>query len=517
MRTAVTALLVAGFGCSYPFPEAFIVAVSPEPDAPDVDSYATIAVEVRALAEEAVDGDSLQVWQGNRRIAGGVSVSPAPRGDGTAEAYPAIVFSPQEPLTAGKHTCVLAGTFIDESGQPIGREYRWSFVVTQRVWDAGRRLDVEESSDVRVAISGDSATAMWLGASQLRAAVLVDGYWLVQDIGEIPAQDVFAFTLAASSSSVGRAWIQRDEGGRRVWTQSAYLGSANKPLAVGDPGVDITDLVYAVAPGGDRLAVWQQGGAIWASRFRRQRDFEPPWKVGPDQLAPAGVAAAWIGDSRAVVVMPTFNGTDSTTTWWATHLVDDEWTAAIPIETRSQAIPLEPRLTANEAGSSLILSWVEHSDERTTRVKRWTSTAGWKPSQVVDSNVTDFAVAVDSAGQATVAWVGVEEEMKGSWFARVDDDGVLTPRSVDLGLLAVTLRASPTAGVILVGKRNGGGIEARRVDARGTLSAIEPVGRTSLPAPNIHVDVSRDRRGLVVWEDESATSAGVILNTSAYR
>ncbi len=296
-------------------------------------------------------------------------------------------------------------------------------------WETAVLLETDDRGDaeypqVAVDATGD-AFAVWEQSNGSLYSIYANRYaagvgWGTAELLETSSAGNagWAHVAASPAGDAFAVWEQYD-GARWSIDANRYArgtgwGTA-VPIETNDIGYDNLPEVAADASG-DAIAVWEHSDTVrqyvWANRYVAGTGWGTAEQIQNDgveyaQLAKVGVAAN--GDAIAA-----WRGRGLTGLSWnisvSRYVVGTGWGATEVVATSDVGTADDPHLAVGPSGDAMV-AWAWYDGARWhIQGSGYTPGAGWEAAglvEVLPGNATAPAVAMDAAGDATVAWLQV--------------------------------------------------------------------------------------------------------------
>jgi Bacterial Ig-like domain len=343
------------------------------------------------------------------------------------------------PVTAlpllSRHALTVNADLRGLAGENLPAPLTLDFTTSDGQWRSPAEIDGSDETDSytpRIALDGaGNLVAVWTQYDAPRTNLwaskrTVQGKWetpqLLEaddfaDINEVDLAGGGDVIAVWSQSGVSGIWANRHEAGTG-WSGAQSIQF--EPGSASGPRVDANSR-------GDALAVWQQfngtNNDTWASRYVAGSGWGTAVKIDQGAGTTADSQVAIDADGNALAVWAQYSGSRSDI-WASRFTVRGGWHAPTLVDSEDAGSATHPKLALDGAGNA-VLVWRQSDGSRThIWASRFEVGRGWQGTTLLQTSLAGTSVepdvAVDPAGNATVAWSQYDNSIWSIWSTRYD-------------------------------------------------------------------------------------------------
>jgi len=308
---------------------------------------------------------------------------------------------------------------ITHSGGTAITEYNWSFTTREGAWSTEENIEADAFTDfsnpyVARSANGD-AIAIWKSVSGITQTVHYNKYtatagtWgagpvlTLKSYNNNPVNDL---RIAMDNSGNAIAVFTVDPAGANLDLVAAYYNGTTwdvTPTTIDAGGGIASEPQLATDASGNAIAVWLQGGSVYANRY------SGTWGTATDIDAGAGTVytpqLAVFDNGDAVVVWAEFNAIDGYNIIYVNHYdaIGNTWSGATSLG--NSAAGSIPQVAAGNGGEAIVV-WFQGAGPYSLYASVYDG-ATWSSPAVLDSDAhisTIPQVGVDNQGNGMALW-----------------------------------------------------------------------------------------------------------------
>lgn len=376
----------------------YVVAVTPLDGAEGVDGDVVVTVEFSEPLEPTTVGATTFTMVGpTGAVPGAVTYS----------GFTTVRFRPTDELTKlESYSVTIAEDVVDLDGHPLGAPYTWTFTVAERWWHRPQAVQLGNRAFYpEVGCDGaGNVMAVWLqsdgsGAADLVAARRVGSTWgapVPLEVSETAIPQFELDLLPGGNAIVG--WRQSG-----VWFSPYRTGGYEwgPAVEVDDGGMNPS---FAMNSAGDVIVAWEWFSDVVVRHYSHATGWSAPTTVSTG-LSNGATRVAMAESGDALVLWRHSQG-DANELWAVEYSATTGLGA--PQDLDADDTGGTTALAMLPTGEAIAL-WTEGGSTYELAAKRYIPGTGWSDTATLYSDpeipAWQARVAMDAAGNATVAWI----------------------------------------------------------------------------------------------------------------